>query len=222
MSNSTFESSKILSAIGALLTFLGFIPILGIIGLILLVIGLKGLSEHYRDPSIYQNAFRGSIFGFIGFVILSIGTGSIFTTGAISLGFVGVIASIIGVIVLLIIAFIFFLLMAINFRKVLFSLGERSGEHLFFTAGKLLYLGAILTIIVFGYILIFIAWILATIAFLTMRQGASTPSYSYTPPPTTQPPPTAPTANTGTQYCPHCGAPVSQGATFCSHCGKQI
>jgi len=225
MSSSTFETSKILAAVGALLTFLGFTPVLGVVGLILLVIGLKGLSEHYRDPSIYQNAFKGLIFGIIGFIILSIATASWGVLGALTfgpLGLAGVIGTIIGAIVLLVIGFIFFLLMAINFRKVLFALGERSGDQMFFTAGKWLYLGAILSIILVGYILIFIAWILATTAFFQLKPSGSQPAYSYTPPPTAQPPPAAPTANTGTQYCPHCGASVSQGAAFCSHCGKQI
>jgi uncharacterized membrane protein len=51
MSNSTFESSKLLAAIGSLLMFLGFIPnvggIISIVGIVLLLIGLKGLSEYY-------------------------------------------------------------------------------------------------------------------------------------------------------------------------------
>ena len=135
------------------------------------------------------------------------------------MGFIG---GIIGLIVILIIGFIFYLLMAINFRKALNALADRSGEHLFRTAGTLLYFGAILTIIFVGYLVIWIAWLIATIAFFQLKPSSSQPAYSYTPPPTAQPPPAAPTANTGTQYCPHCGAPVSQGATFCSHCGKQI
>ncbi len=222
MSNSTFESSKLLAAIGAVLTFLGFVPVLPIIGLILVLIGMKGLAEHYRDESIYKNAFTGVIFGIIGFIVLAVssigfGTLSVFTFSAAS-----VIGGIIGLILIMIVGFIFFLFMAINFRKALYALADRSGEHLFHTAGTLLFIGAVLTIILVGYVLVFIAWILATIAFFSLKSGASAPSYSYTPPPTAQPPPAAPTATNGTQYCPHCGAPVAQGAAFCSHCGKQI
>ncbi len=223
MSNSTFESSKLLAAIGSIMLFLAFIPsvgpIIGIVGIILVLIGMKGLAEHYRDDSIYRNAFTGVIFGIVGLIALAVGG---FSLGAIfSLGVAGIIGGILGLLLLLVVVFVFILLMAINFRKALFALADRSGEHLFHTAGTLLFIGAALTIVFFiGLILVFIAWIIATIAFFSIKTNV--PSYSYTPPPTSQPPPTAPTASTGAQYCPHCGAPVQQGATFCSHCGKQI
>ena len=69
MSSTTFETSKLLAAIGSLLLFLSFIPYIGIVGLILLFIGIKGLAEHYRDDSIYQNTIKGLIFGFIAIII---------------------------------------------------------------------------------------------------------------------------------------------------------
>lgn len=226
MSNSTFESSKLLAAIGSLLMFLGFIPnvggIISIVGIVLLLIGLKGLSEYYRDSSIYQNAFKGLIFGAIAFIALAVGGITIGVTAIFSLGLGGIIGGIFLILLLLVVVFIFMLLMALNFRKALYALADRSGEHLFHTAGTLLFIGAALTIVFFiGLIFVFIAFILTTIAFFMLKSGASVPSYSYTPPPTAQPPP-ASTASTGTQYCPHCGAPVAQGAAFCSHCGKQI
>jgi uncharacterized membrane protein len=219
MSNSNFESSKMLAGIGAILMFLGFIPVVGIIGIILVLIGMRGLAEHYRDESISRNVFTGVIFGIIGFIAIAVGG---FSVGALfSLGFAGIIGGILGLLVLLVVVFIFFLFMAINFRRALYALADRSGEHLFHTAGTLLFIGAVLTIVFFiGLILIFIAWIIATIGFFSLR-AAPQPSYTYTPPPPTTPPAAA-TTTTGTQYCPHCGAPVSQGAAFCSHCGQKI
>ncbi|XHH08047.1 MAG: DUF996 domain-containing protein [Candidatus Bathyarchaeia archaeon] len=212
------ESSKILAAIGAILMAAMAIPVVGIVGIILVLIGLKGLAEHYRDESIYQNAFKGLIFGIIGIILFSLGAASMGLLGGLFFAF-GLIAGL----ALMLVAFIFMLLMAINFRKSLFSLADRSGEHLFHTAGSLLFIGAVLTIILVGWILVWISLIIAAIAFFTVKPGVSAPSYSYTPPPTTQPPPTAPTAaGTGTQYCPNCGGPVSPGAGFCSHCGKPI
>lgn len=223
MSSSNFETSKILAAIGAILMALMAVPVVGIIGIILVLIGLKGLSEYYRDDSIYRNAFTGVIFGIIGIIILSIGGLGFGLLGAFSLGLAGIIGGIIGLILIMIVGFVFFLLMAINFRKALYALADRSGEHLFHTAGSLLFIGAVLTIILFGYILLWIALIIAAIAFFTMKSAGSQPSYSYAPPPTAQPPPPpAQTASNGANYCPHCGAPVSSGATFCSHCGQKI
>ncbi len=59
----TFESSKNLSAVGALLIVIGaisgfavsFSGIVSIIGLILLLIGLKGLANFYKEEGIFNN-----------------------------------------------------------------------------------------------------------------------------------------------------------------------
>ena len=65
---SSLESSKNLAGIGTILLILSFIPVVGIIGIILLLIGLKGLSEYYKDESIYKNAIWGVLFGIVGII----------------------------------------------------------------------------------------------------------------------------------------------------------
>ena len=219
------ESSKTLAGIGALLLFLSFIPIIGLIGIILLIIGLKGLSEHYKDESIYQHAIKGLIFGIIGIVAVSVlsilalvgGVFSIFT-----LGVTGVVGGILIFIAVLVIAFVFYLLMAMNFRRAFDTLAERSSENMFHTVGSLLFYGAVLTIIVVGFFLVWIAWIIAAIAFFSMKstptQSISQQQYGYiapSPPPTAQP-------TQGPKYCPNCGAQVDPNATFCPNCGKPL
>ncbi len=222
--STNLESSKLMAAIGALLMFLGWIPsvggFIGIVGIILVLIGMKGLSEYYRDDSIYRNALSGVAFGIIALIALAVGgfgiVGSLFAAGPI-----GIAGGLLLGLLLLVILFIFFFFMAMYFRKALYALSDRSGEHLFHTAGTLLFIGAVLTIVVVGIVLLFIAWLIATIAFFSIRTGPQPQSYAYPPPPTPSTSP-APTANTETKYCPHCGAPVEPGAVFCSHCGKQI
>jgi uncharacterized membrane protein len=221
--SSNVESSKTLAALGALLLFLSFIPVIGIIGIILLIIGMKGLSEYYRDESIYQNAFRGLVFGIIGIIAVSAITLLFLLGGLFVAPVIGPFAVFGGAIVgiaLLIIAFAFLLLMAMNFRRAFDTLAERSGEHGFRTAGTLLFWGAVLTIIVIGLFLVWIACLILAIAFFSMRltptQPYSQQPYGYTPPSST-PPPTA----QATRYCPYCGAPVDQSALFCPNCGRQ-
>jgi uncharacterized membrane protein len=215
---SNVDSSKTLAAIGALLLFLSFIPALGIIGIILLLIGMKGLSDYYRDENIYRSALKGLIFGIIGIIAVSAFSllnllGGLITTPV--LGAFAIVGGIIFVIVLLVVAFIFYLLMAINFRKAFNTLAERSGENNFRTAGTLLFWGAILTLIFVGLLLIWIAWIIAALAFFSMKLAPAQPQqqYGYSAPP--------PSSSTASRYCPYCGAPVDQNATFCPHCGKQ-
>lgn len=215
---SSLESSKNLAGIGAILLILSFIPVVGIIGIILLLIGMKGLSDYYKEPTIYQNALWGVIYGVIALVAIAVavpvlvlgGLFSSFTLGLAGFGF--------GLLVLalmVVIVFVFYLMAAMHFRRAFSSLAQKSGEHMFETAGLLLFIGAILTILFFlGLLLIFIAWIFAAIAFFSIR--VPSPPYAYTPPPTAAQPTQA------TRYCPNCGAPVEANATYCSHCGKQL
>lgn len=75
----SFESSKTLGGIGALLLFIGFIPfvsdytfgILPLIGLILLLAGMKGLADYYREAGIFNNALYATIAGIVGAIIVA-------------------------------------------------------------------------------------------------------------------------------------------------------
>ncbi|MDR0373872.1 MAG: DUF996 domain-containing protein [Nitrososphaerota archaeon] len=224
---SDFGSSKILAGVGSILLL---IPAANIVGIILVLIGMKGLSEHYKDDNIYRNAVKGVIFGIIGFItlimgILSINIISISTASTVHLDefVVRSTNAVVAVVMLLAILFVFMLLMAIYFRKAFGALADRSGEQLFNTVGTLLLIGAVLTIAFFiGLILVYISFIIAIVAFFSLKAGINTPAHSYTPPPTIPPFQSAPTTNTEANYCSYCGAPVLPGSVFCSRCGRQI
>jgi uncharacterized membrane protein len=77
----TFDSSKTLGGIGALMLFIAIIVglvvpygslIVGAVGLILVLIGLHGLADYYQDRSIFSNALYGVIAVVIG-AITSVG-----------------------------------------------------------------------------------------------------------------------------------------------------
>jgi uncharacterized membrane protein len=220
------ESSKNLAGIGALLLMLSAIPaagtIVGIIGLILLLIGMKGLSEYYQDSSIYRNTLRGVIFFIIGliavaFVMVSLIWGGILAGLAFSDGGFGAGMLILGIVlVALVVLFVFYVLAAMHFRRAFSSLAQKTGEHMFETAGLLLFIGAILTIVLVGLVLILVAWIIALIAFFSIK--APVQQYAYGPPP----PSSTISQQTTTQYCPNCGAPVKLNTTFCPNCGRQL
>lgn len=188
----TLESGKTLGGIGALLMVIGtFVPFLGLVGLILLFIALKRMGDYYKESGIFQNALYGLIFGIIGVISLAVVVLALFFGLAVipaapdpeswgALAFLG------GIIVALVVAFIFYILTAIFFRRSFNMLSEKTGEKMFGTAGLLLLIGAILTIIVVGLVLIFIAWILVTVAFFSIKTSTAQPSVSEAPPP---PPP---------------------------------
>jgi uncharacterized membrane protein len=167
-----------MTSIGALLLVIGsFVPFLSLVGIILLLIGLRDLARHYNDDSIFQNALYAVIFGIVGIVAAGVVLVSLFIGRLFSAG-----AFLAGIVAALVVAFIFYILMALYFRRAFDSLADKSGQGMFRTAGLLLLIGAILTIIIVGLFLIFVAWILATVAFFSMTPTA-TPQQPPPPPP---------------------------------------
>jgi uncharacterized membrane protein len=219
LSSSAWESSKNLAGIGAILLFLSFIPVVGIIGIILLLVGMKGLADYYKEPAIYQDALWGLIFGIIGIVAVTVlffgGLfGSIFAGFALGAGFF--LGGLLFFVLVLVVAFIFYVLMATYFKRAFSSLAQKSGEHMFETAGLLLLIGAVLTIVLVGVFLILVAWILLTVAFFSMSLPSQPGANAQAPSP-----PKAPLQQ-ATRFCPNCSGPVDANATYCPHCGKQL
>jgi uncharacterized membrane protein len=76
----TFESSKTLGGIGALLMFLGVLPyisffgIIELIGAILVLVALHGFAGIYKESGIFDNALYGIIAGIVG-VVLAVAVG---------------------------------------------------------------------------------------------------------------------------------------------------
>ena len=185
----SLESGKNLAGIGSIFLVIP-VPFLSIVGIILVLVGMKNLSTAYNDPSIWKNTLYAVIFGIIGIVasrltLFSVFFGGIFSSTTFGVadatGLVGFFA---GLIIFLVVAFIFYILEAIYIRRAFDSLANRSGVGLFRTGGMLLLIGAILTIVIVGLFLIFIAWILILVAFF---QIPTTSQQSQMPPP---PPPT--------------------------------
>ena len=212
---SSLESSKTLASIGSI--FLLF-PVVSIVGIILLYIGMKGLSEYYKDESIYKNALWGAIFLIIAAVAIAVAVplfifGGMFS--AFTLGPLGIGLGLLSLLVLVVVVFVFYLLAAMYLRKSFNSLAQKSGEHMFETAGMLLFIGAILTILfLIGLALIFVAWIILTIAFFSIKVPQQQYAYASSA--------TAAQPTQASRFCPNCGAPQDAYATFCSRCGKQL
>jgi uncharacterized membrane protein len=182
----SFESGKNMAGIGALFLVVGsFVPFLSLVGIILLLVGLRNLARYYSDNSIFQDSLYAVIFGIIGIVAAGVVLVSLFFGGLFVGGsgvFLGLAA---GIILAVVVVFIFYLLMAVYFRRTFDSLADKTGQGMFRTAGLLLLIGAILTVIIIGLILVFIAWILATVAFFSMTP-ATTPQQPPPPPPPSQ------------------------------------
>ena len=199
--NVNFGDSRTLAAEGAILLLLGLVPyvgwILGIIGIVLFLRGMKGLSDYYQDDKIYQNSWTGVKFYIVALIAAGVAVTALVLGVASATGFtftgdflftagfgVGLAAFLGGIIV----AFVFYVLAASHLKRTFNTLAEKTGESSLTTAGTLLWVGSILTIIVVGLLLILIGWIFATIGLFSMRPRQQQPyngqQNGYTPPPT--------------------------------------
>jgi uncharacterized membrane protein len=198
----SLESSKNLGGIGAILMIVGvlatmgyaFAGVLSLVGIILLMIGLKGMADHFKEPGIFNNALYAIIIEIIGVVIavavIVIGVLMALTTGFdwanpnfteftdFSFIWNSIGAILAGVVVLM----VMMVIAALFFRKSFSLLAGKTGEKLFETAGLLMLIGAVLTIIVLGLVIVLIAWILVAVAFFQVKEQAA-PTAAPPPPP---------------------------------------
>ena len=202
----TLQTNKTLGGVGALLMVIspflasGFSLLPGLVGLILVLIAVKGLSDHYREPSIFNNSLYGVILSIVGVVVFvaalfvtalsffrnvlgvelstafsdpTVFTNIDWTEAMILDNLFTHLAAIVGSLVVL---FVFVVIAAIFYRKSLSTLAEKTGIGLFGTAGLLLLIGAVLTIIVIGLVLIWVAEILVMVAFFQIRAEPTQPT----------------------------------------------
>ena len=229
-----FKENKSLASIGSILLC---IPMVDVVGLILLLISSKHLAEHYKDVNIFRNFLSGGISGIIGSSVSLI---SLFLTltGVLDIA-----------ILLLMMAVAFSLMSVLYYRKALNALAGYSGVNLFRTAGTLLLVGAIMSIIFIGVIFTVVGLIFLAFAFSSIKeapQTVSSPSfssilttqpitdvtpensnsstilYSCTPSATAQLTPTVSNSDIKIAFCPKCGTHVFPEAVFCVSCGKHL
>ena len=190
----TLESSKTLGGVGAILMVIGFLGsfgtgyalVLTLVGIILSLIALKGLADYYKEEGIFNNALYGVITFIVGGVVfiavLFVMVITVFLTDldwtdpmAIQAYFMDLnnLWSVVGSVIIAFVAlFIFMIISAVFFRKSLSTLAIKSGEKIFDTAGLIWLIGAVLTIIAIGFILIWIAWILIAVGFFSIKTEA--------------------------------------------------
>ncbi len=200
--------AKSLGGIGSLLLVLSVIPsagpILGIIGFILVLIAVKNISEAVGNKAIYDNALISIILGIVGLVVgLVVGVaGFLSFFGAprffqgpfeppFERGFQpgdfmgpGFISFILAIIAGLLVIWATTIASAVYLRRSFTSIASALNIKQFSTAATLYLIGAVLVVVLVGFIIIFIAAIIQTLAFFSI------PEQPTKPPP---PPPSVPT-----------------------------
>jgi uncharacterized membrane protein len=177
--------------------FVSYYGIVELIGVILVLVALYGLGSFYKDNAIFNNAIYGVIAGVVGVVVATavaivmvlsnitdfltkifpswngdwstLPSLSGITPNISNLGFGDIIPFITAGIMLFVILWCFSIIAAFLVRRSLIQLSTKSNVGLFGTAGLLLLIGAILVIVIFGLLLMWIAALILAIAFFRLK-----------------------------------------------------
>jgi len=222
----SLSSAKTLGGVGGILVF---IPFLSLVGWILILLATKEISDSVQDKTIFDDALLAGITAVIGAVVfalvfaLTVFTGSVagpFTPGPFA--FSGVFLGILGAF------WIFTLISAIFLKRSYEKIAQRLNVSAFATTGLLYLIGAALTIVLVGFLILLIALIFQVVAYFSIQDRPLTASWSQ-PAPQTFTPSTV-TQQTATlqqqpsiesKFCSKCGARLASIAVFCTSCGAK-
>ena len=211
---SKLGDAKTLGGIGAILLL---IPGINIVGYILILIATKYVSDELGDKSVFDNMLYAVITGIVG----AIAAAFIFLTGAVFSAATFKVSAIAGILVALAVAWLALIASSIFIRRSYNTMATRLNVGTFKTAGTLYFIGAILTIILVGLVILFVAAIVQIIAFFGMPDsvpgiqaqsvgGIGSQAMGSTP------------AQAGTKFCPNCGTQLAATAAYCTKCGAKL
>jgi len=224
----SLSNAKTLGGIGGILVF---IPGVSLVGWILILIALKDISDVVQDKSIFDNALLAGITAIIGSVVLFVLF--FFSLAAfrfLSLGFFGVLAAF----------WVLSIISAIFLKNSYDRAAQKLNNSSFGTAGLLYLVGALTTIVLVGFLILFIALIFQIVAYFSIQDQPPPPAYpgfqaspptypnpqslSPSTPQTPQLPAPAPTpvqSSSEFKFCHKCGTRMPMTADYCTNCGAK-
>ena len=189
-----------------------YLGIIGLVGLILVLVALHGFASYYKESGIFNNSIYGLITGIVGTVIAGVTIAYVFFDTSILTNFLykiypgwngkwsslsgltptfsnittSDVLPIVGTILLvLVILWISAIIAAFFVRRSLKTLSAKTSVGLFSTAALLLIIGAFLTIVLIGFLLMWIAVLLVAIAFFQIKIQPEQPVATMAPAPPT-------------------------------------
>ena len=155
---------------------------------ILIIVAVKEISDGLQDRRIFNDVVIAAITGIVGAVV--------------------------GGILALVVAWIALIVSAVFIRRAYSAIAEKLGVGTFRTAGTLYLVGAATTIVLVGFLLLFVAEILQAVAYFSI------PDRLPAEPDATASPVMAP-PGVATKFCVNCGNKISATASFCNNCGAK-
>jgi len=206
----SLNQAKTLGGVGSILVLLGAIPnvgfVLAIVGFILILVAVKNVSESVNEPGIFNDMIIAVVLSIVGLVVFGVivivAFFSFLSLGRFGPGSSGIPPGVLGAIGLLIlglvVVWVFYLVSAIFLRRSYERIGMRLNVNMFQTTGLLYLIGAALTIILVGFLILLIAEILQIVAFFSIPEQlppSMPPQQTWAPPapPAPIPPSQAPT-----------------------------
>jgi uncharacterized membrane protein/ribosomal protein L40E len=211
----SLSSAKSLGGVGGILVF---IPGVSLIGWILILLATKEISESVQDKTIFDDALLAAVMAVIGavvfipFLILG-GFFRLFAFGA--LGFIPFL-------VILGAFWVFTLISAIFLKRSYEKIAQRLNVSAFATAGLLYLIGAALTVVLVGFLILLVALIFQVVAYFSIQDRPPTPAWGQPAPQTfAASPVTQQQPQVETKFCFKCGAKLPSFAVFCTSCGAK-
>jgi uncharacterized membrane protein len=186
----TLTQAKTMGGVGSILVLLSVVPsvgfILGIMGLVMVLIAVKQISDAVNDREIFNNVFVSVILQIVGvlilpFVVISslLSAFSMAPLGSPFDGFAGpgtigadaILAFLASFIIALIGVWIILIIAARFLRKGYERIAARTGTEMFSKVGRWYFYGALLLIVLVGFIVILIAEIFQIVAFFSLPES---------------------------------------------------
>jgi uncharacterized membrane protein len=186
----SLQQARTMGGVGSILILLGAVPAVGwliaIAGAVLVLVAIKNVSDTVGDTSIFRNMLIAVVLAIVGLVVgVAVILSTVLTTfglGALSRAFGGVgnftppanippgdwVGLILGVLAGLAVVWILLIISAVFVRMSYRSIASKLGVSMFATSGLLYLIGSALTIILVGFVLIFVSEILNIVAFFSI------------------------------------------------------
>jgi uncharacterized membrane protein len=189
-----------------------------IVGFILFLLAMYQLSHYYNESGIFRNILYALVVSIVGVLVVS----ALFSSFLLSLifsitpntlatpfftQFITTTLALVGV------TFVFAIIYGVFYYRAFKLLAEKSGVGSFKSVGILYLLGTLLSVILAGGILIWIAWIIAVNGFHSLKPQSTN---GYATESITQP------AITQTIRCPFCSKENPSITIYCKSCGNKL
>ncbi|MDA4116584.1 MAG: DUF996 domain-containing protein [Thaumarchaeota archaeon] len=210
----TLSQAKTLGGVGSILIF---IPFVSLVGYILIIVAIKDISDDLQDKTIFRNVVIAAVTGIVG----ALAGASVFVFGAVTGVLTRGVSAFAGVAAGLLVVWVFLIISAVFLRRAYNSMAKELGVNMFSTAATLYLVGAALTIVLVGFLFLFIAEILQAVAYFSIPIRPPTQGMGASAGPAAAPPPSMPPQGGSAKFCTNCGTKISPTATFCYSCGAK-